>query len=224
LEAFVAQVMERFEESRVSGNDDLEWVAGWLNRLHDVHGADPGLLGFLLLEPVRLSPGEALFLEPRKLHAYLSGLALEVMASSDNVLRGGLTPKHVDPEELCRILDFSPSETLIVQRQVVDRGAVAGQAGAREGGGRESEANEGVAVSSWEAPVEDFRLLHFDLTGGETQLAGPSMVLVTRGSLTLRDEGQSVLVRAGAQAFFGADGPGWVSGDGEFYCATVPQA
>jgi mannose-6-phosphate isomerase len=67
---------------------------------------DRGLFFFFLMNLVRLSPGEALFLAPGEIHAYLSGVGVEVMAGSDNVLRGGLTQKAVDPAELQRALSF----------------------------------------------------------------------------------------------------------------------
>jgi mannose-6-phosphate isomerase len=60
------------------------------------------------LHLVTLAPGQALFLPSGKLHAYLKGVSIEVMANSDNVLRGGLTPKHVDIDELLNVLDFQP--------------------------------------------------------------------------------------------------------------------
>ncbi|WP_448221769.1 mannose-6-phosphate isomerase, class I [Gordonia iterans] len=69
---------------------------------------DPGVIASLLLNVVNLRPGEALFLPAGSLHAYVCGAAVEAMASSDNVLRGGLTSKHVDVDELLCVLDFSP--------------------------------------------------------------------------------------------------------------------
>ena len=72
------------------------------------------MLVALLLNRVRLAPGEALFLPAGNIHAYLHGTAIEVMASSDNVLRAGLTPKHVDAAELMRITDFTPRPIPVV--------------------------------------------------------------------------------------------------------------
>ena len=66
------------------------------------------MLAALLLNLVVLAPGEALYLPAGNLHAYLSGAGVELMANSDNVLRGGLTSKHVDVAELLRVLDFTP--------------------------------------------------------------------------------------------------------------------
>ena len=69
--------------------------------------ADIGVLSPLLLNVVELQPGEAMFLDAGTLHAYLEGTGLEVMASSDNVLRGGLTPKHIDVPELLPRLNLN---------------------------------------------------------------------------------------------------------------------
>ena len=69
---------------------------------------DPGVLVTLLLNHVVLSPGEAMFLDAGVVHAYTSGFGLEIMASSDNVVRAGLTPKHVDVPELLQIANFTP--------------------------------------------------------------------------------------------------------------------
>jgi mannose-6-phosphate isomerase len=82
--------------------------------LAEAYPGDPGVLVALLLNRVRLAPGEALFLPAGNIHAYLQGTALEVMASSDNVLRAGLTSKHVDAAELVRITDFTPHPLPVV--------------------------------------------------------------------------------------------------------------
>ncbi len=69
---------------------------------------DPGIAISLLMHTVLLTPGEALYLPAGNLHAYVDGLGIELMAASDNVLRGGLTPKHVDVPELMSVLDARP--------------------------------------------------------------------------------------------------------------------
>lgn len=78
----------------------------WAVKLAALYPADAGIISALLLNLVRLAPGDALYLPAGNLHAYLSGVGVEIMASSDNVLRGGLTKKHVDLAELLRVLDF----------------------------------------------------------------------------------------------------------------------
>jgi mannose-6-phosphate isomerase len=76
--------------------------------LADAYPGDPGIVISLLLNRVRLVRGEALYLRAGNIHAYLDGLGIELMASSDNVLRGGLTPKHIDVGELLDVLDVTP--------------------------------------------------------------------------------------------------------------------
>ena len=86
----------------------------WVGELERQVPGDRGVLAPLYLNLVELAPGEALFTGPGVLHAYLEGVGIELMASSDNVVRGGLTPKHVDVEELRAILRFEvqPPEVL----------------------------------------------------------------------------------------------------------------
>ena len=88
--------------ARGAADPDLVWVA----RLAEAYPGDAGALAPLFLNRVVLAPGQALFLPAGELHAYLEGVGIEIMASSDNVLRGGLTPKHVDLPELLRVLRF----------------------------------------------------------------------------------------------------------------------
>ncbi|MBM7830053.1 mannose-6-phosphate isomerase [Agromyces cerinus] len=76
--------------------------------LAEAYPGDPGVVISLLLNRVRLVRGEALYLAAGNVHAYLDGLGIELMAASDNVLRGGLTPKHIDVAELLDVLDFTP--------------------------------------------------------------------------------------------------------------------
>lgn len=86
----------------------LEAERDTVRRLEAASPGDPAIAIALLLHRLSLEPGEALFLAAGNLHAYLEGLGIELMGPSDNVLRGGLTPKHVDRDELLRILDFTP--------------------------------------------------------------------------------------------------------------------
>lgn len=81
--------------------------ADTIARIAATHPGDAGLLVALLMHRVRLEPGEALYLPAGNLHAYLEGLGIELMGPSDNVLRGGLTPKHVDVPELLAVVDRS---------------------------------------------------------------------------------------------------------------------
>ena len=83
--------------------------------LADAYPHDPSVVVTLLLNRVLLGPGEAVFLGPGNLHAYLRGFGVEVMGNSDNVVRGGMTVKHVDVEELLAVLDFEPLDRPVVR-------------------------------------------------------------------------------------------------------------
>ena len=92
--------------------------------LLEKYPGDTGALVALLLNHLKLAPGEAIYLPAGNLHAYLSGLGFEVMASSDNVIRGGLTSKHIDKSELKRITDFSELAQPLVATKKVAEGLV----------------------------------------------------------------------------------------------------
>ncbi|MEP7201236.1 MAG: mannose-6-phosphate isomerase, class I [Ilumatobacteraceae bacterium] len=96
--------------------------ASLVAELAETYPGDPSVVVTLLLNRVMLAPGEAVYLRPGNLHAYLRGFGVEVMANSDNVVRGGMTVKHVDVEELLRVLDFEPLEDPRVARTEVEPG------------------------------------------------------------------------------------------------------
>lgn len=108
VEAMVALVVAGAERYLRSGDAEFAAEATTLVELATRYPGDSGVLAALLLNRISLAPGDALFLPAGNLHAYLRGVAVEVMANSDNVLRGGLTSKHVDVPALLAILDFNP--------------------------------------------------------------------------------------------------------------------
>ena len=106
VEQLLAELVPAARDVADSGG---AWAAEarWLVRLDEQYPGDRGVALTSLMNLVRLEPGESLFLASGQLHGYLHGTAVELMASSDNVLRGGLTSKRVDVAELLRILDFA---------------------------------------------------------------------------------------------------------------------
>jgi mannose-6-phosphate isomerase len=92
------------------GNGDLNPVKSWIKKLNQEYPGDIGVLCPLILNVVLLNPGDAIFTGAGEPHAYLDGVGVELMANSDNVLRGGLTPKYIDVPELIKILTFEPIE------------------------------------------------------------------------------------------------------------------
>ncbi len=170
--------------------------------LAEHYPGDPGIVISLLLHTVELHPGEVLYLPAGNIHAYLEGLGIELMASSDNVLRGGLTPKHVDVPELLRVLDFRPAPAPYL---VPD------------------EPEPGVRVFTPDVP--DFQLVvvapDAAERGVELRLAGPAIVLCTEGEVAL--EGGPVIARGSAVY---VDGEEWlgVRGSGTVFVASAGVA
>ncbi len=92
-------------------------VYRWMVKLARAYPADMGILGPALLNLICLAPGQAMYLPAGQLHAYLDGVGIELMANSDNVLRGGLTPKHVDVPELLRVIRFVETTVEIINAE-----------------------------------------------------------------------------------------------------------
>lgn len=92
----------------------------WMIDLHNEYPADIGVFAPILLNLTCLKPGEAMFLPAGELHAYLNGVGIELMANSDNVLRGGLTSKHVDVPELLNALTFEEHELNILSKEEIN--------------------------------------------------------------------------------------------------------
>ncbi|MFF1442820.1 mannose-6-phosphate isomerase, class I [Streptomyces sp. NPDC058295] len=159
---------------------------------------DPGVIAAMLLNHVRLQPGEALFLGAGIPHAYLDGLGVEIMANSDNVLRCGLTPKHVDVPELLRIVRFEPADPGVLRPEA---------------------APDGEEV--YDTPIDEFRLSRYVLSPGATAhdltLPTPQILLCTAGTVRAGEHaltpGTSVFVPAGHKAE--------VAGAGTVFRATV---
>lgn len=108
--------------SHAENRDSNDLVGEWVLKLHRQYPEDIGVISPLFLNLFCLEPGQALFLKAGELHAYLDGLGIELMANSDNVLRGGLTPKHVDVPELLNVLNFVESEIQIMTPENVSNG------------------------------------------------------------------------------------------------------
>jgi mannose-6-phosphate isomerase len=121
-----SQLAGRFASSVASLDSDStsERARTLVVDLLDKYPGDTGALVSLLLNYVRLEPGEAIYVPSGNLHAYLSGLGLEVMTSSDNVIRGGLTSKHIDKSELMNVADFSELAKPVVAAKKLAEGLV----------------------------------------------------------------------------------------------------
>jgi mannose-6-phosphate isomerase len=113
----VSEVMHCIEQN--SGTDTaLQWVL----RLNQEYPGDMGVLSPLFMNIVRLRPGQGMYTPSGRLHTYLEGAGIELMANSDNVLRGGLTAKNMAIPELLRILDFTHNEVDILRPKRSEKG------------------------------------------------------------------------------------------------------
>ncbi|NNF99263.1 MAG: mannose-6-phosphate isomerase, class I [Desulfobacteraceae bacterium] len=108
--ALITELMSHGEKLK---DASPEW--DWILKLQREYPGDVGVLGPLLLNLICLEPGEAMFLAAGELHAYLDGAGIELMANSDNVIRGGLTSKHVDVDELLAVLNFDQAPVTVFQ-------------------------------------------------------------------------------------------------------------
>ncbi|MFC8193006.1 mannose-6-phosphate isomerase, class I [Cellulomonas sp. NPDC057328] len=174
-----------------------------VSTLAQAYPGDPGAVTALLLNPVTLRPGEACFVPAGAVHAYLSGSAVEVMANSDNVLRAGLTPKHVDVPELLRTVDCVAAPPIRIAPE------------------RSFDATEVFYV-----PVDDFELSVTRLTDGRPARlpgVGPRIVLCLEGSSSLQGAHGHHELASGQAVFVSADdGPLVVQGFGRLVQASVP--
>ncbi|QEO08612.1 mannose-6-phosphate isomerase, class I [Protaetiibacter larvae] len=191
VEDLVAAVVEA-----ASTVDGPSWQT--VRTLAEHYPGDPGIVISLLLHTVELRPGEVLYLPAGNIHAYLEGLGIELMASSDNVLRGGLTPKHIDIPELLGVLDFRPLPAPFLEPE---------------------EAEPGVKV--FRPDVDDFQLTVVDAVaarrGVELRLDGPAIALCTSGSFAL--DGGPRLDRGSAVYVAGEPWLG-LRGDGTLFLAS----
>jgi mannose-6-phosphate isomerase len=152
-------------------------------RLGAQYPTDPGVAVALLLNQVTLQPDEAVFMPAGNLHAYLSGFGVEVMAASDNVLRGGLTPKRVDVPELLRLVRYEVLEDPVVRPVRLAPGLL-----------------------TWPAPVAEFALVK---AVGPAVLPGhgPRIVCCLRGPAGLSTGGAWQSLGGGEAVFVGASEP-----------------
>lgn len=163
---------------------------------------DPGIAVAMLMNPVLLHPGEAMFVEPGTLHSYQSGLALEVMANSDNVIRAGLTEKHVDRSGLIEISSFDAHPPTRIAPEHPD-----------------------AQTNHFYAPVEDFELFVTEVKGTPATLggAGPRILLCIDGQISLETRENKVDLRRGQAVFISdQEGPALLAGDGTVAGCSVP--
>lgn len=195
----VSRMLERAMVAERTLSEPLKEYAPWFLRLAERYPKDPGVLLTLLLNFVELAPGQAMFLPAGNLHAYLLGMGLEVMANSDNVLRGGMTSKHVDVAELREVLwfeSFRPQVLSGISRKSAD-----------------------LSVVSYGDHCPEFFLDVWCLGAGPTTIRGPAIGLVLDGTLLT----STLSLKKGQQCFVSADSAELVSGPARVAWVGVPS-
>jgi mannose-6-phosphate isomerase len=198
-ESLVSAVAERAAGYVAAHDPEFINTYRWAAQLAGDYPGDPGVVISLMCNHLRLAPGEAVFLPAGNLHAYLCGAGVEVMASSDNVLRGGLTAKHVDLAALIEVLDFTDGRVPVLH-------PVLGPGGLR-----------------YPVPVEDFDLTRVEL-GADTGVlttAGPQLVLCAQGTAVLGDDDAQLVLHQGESAFVPAGAPLSARGPALLYRSTT---
>ncbi len=148
-------------------------IARWIDWLAIEYPNDPGVVGVLLLNYLILRPLEGLYVRPGQIHAYVHGTGVEVLGGSDNVIRGGLTPKHVSATDLRTILSVEAVEPALV------RPTASGEGG----------------DETWPTPQPEFELRRVHVTTTRRlATAGPSVLLCTEGSVEVGDGDGTVTV------------------------------
>jgi len=191
LDVLVPAVLDGAINYLRSEDTEFAAVARTALELGERYPGDAGVLAALLLNRVHLQPGEAIYLPAGNLHTYLHGVGLEVMANSDNVLRGGLTPKHVDVPELLRVLNFTPATDKDLHPEVQQDGF----------------------ERSYRTPAAEFAvsILHLDgeHLGHEVDAPcrheGPQVLICADGAVTVLGKAGEVQLERGSAAWVSAD-------------------
>ncbi len=185
--------------------NDKTSSAYWLHRCNELYPNDLGALAPIYLNIFELKPSQATYLDAGTMHAYLEGSGIELMANSDNVLRGGLTNKHVDIDELLSIGKYQSESVRILQAQ-------------------KSASN---AWLSFDTPVADFKLFYatsddaLTLECAELPRFG-RILLVTEGAFSLTEGADTIQIKQGESVFIAAESQPTIQGSGTLFLATKP--
>ena len=196
-ESVLAELMENIEKKGKEKNEGEYYTTeGVISTVLKKYPGDIGCVFPLMMNVVHVAPGEALYLEPDTLHAYVKGNGMELMTASDNVLRGGLTPKRIDLKELSSLLYFGPSFPRNVEKREKD------------------------GIINYLTPSPDFMLSRMD----EGEYLIPSsldaVVIVEKGRAEVRENEDVVELEKGEVCFIEKGGSASISVSGTLYMAS----
>ena len=183
-----------------------EPVWTWMIKLNEEYPGDMGVLSPIFLNLIRLEPQQAMYLPAGELHGYLEGVGIELMANSDNVLRGGLTPKHIDVQELLAVLNFTDGDLNILGPENLTPGEAIYSMEAEEFVLSVIRVDNAAPFSS----PRDRSVEMMMCTEGEV-----SVTDLSAGDITRLTRGISIIVPAAVEQYS-------IEGDGILYKAAVP--
>jgi mannose-6-phosphate isomerase len=205
LSPLLDRITPAYREEKLNKDNPDFWAARASLTYNEIELCDRGIFSVYLLNLVHLKPGEAIFQDAGVLHAYLEGQNIEIMANSDNVLRGGLTPKYIDVQELMKHVDFKPITPKVIH-------------------GEKKQGSEEV----FRSPAVDFelsRLLVSPSAPASLQCGTTDIFLLMEGAVTIKeDAGDQVNLRKGeaAAGMAGAALSLQASENAVLYRASVP--
>lgn len=191
LDVLVPAVLDGAVNYIRSGQKTFAAEAKTVLELGERYPGDAGVLAALLLNRISLQAGDGMYIAAGSLHAYLHGIGVEVMANSDNVLRGGLTPKHVDVPELLRVLNFTPTPQEELRPKII-----------RDGRER-----------IYKTPASEFAVSVLEVDGDQLgheidapcRHDGPQVLLCTEGAAVVYAKSGTLTLERGSAAWVPAD-------------------
>ncbi len=204
LQPLLHRILPLYQAGKLSKNGPDFWAARAALTFNQGTIIDRGIFSIYLFNVVYMKKGDAIFQDAGILHAYLEGQNVEIMANSDNVLRGGLTPKHIDVAELLKHVIFEPIEPNIIQGQPVSS-----------------------METVFKTPAPDFELSSIVLDAQQVcplHIASADIFLVLRGAVTVTGEGLNKPFKKG-EAFLAVNGAAIIlqaAAGAEIYRASVP--
>ncbi len=194
---------ENFITNLIDAAEQCPALVDLVVHLAEHHGKDRGIASALLMNHMVLGRGEGVFVPAGMPHAYLSGLGVEVMLASDNVLRGGLTPKHIDVEELSKVLVFESTEPTLVKTKTL-----------------------AVGFEKFDLPTPEFDFYRGEVGSNnllaDLNLPGDSIVLCTQGSVAVSNsQEEREVINSGEAVFMAGDARSFsLAGNGTVFMAV----
>ncbi|RLB93256.1 MAG: mannose-6-phosphate isomerase, class I, partial [Deltaproteobacteria bacterium] len=192
---------------RFAASQDNDNAYKWMIKLHKNYPDDIGIFSPIILNLIRLEPGQAMFLPAGQLHSYLEGTGIELMANSDNVLRGGLTPKYIDVPELLSVLNFEEKEIkILLPEKIKDFEKI------------------------YQTPAKEFALSIIAITGNDIYISPDSrnveILLCIEGNAIITNPHENYLIpiSSGSSVIIPAIVKGYtINGNARIYKASIPD-